>query len=951
MVEFTTNEGTYALKEYLQNDTMGASLLKDIRSALIQSNTRLDSVVDILTVQTDTLAQQMRTDSLDRENDELRLTEQQREKDRLQQASARLESESTGPAALGSLDTTARGGLLKGLITAGLLGILGTAAYRYFGLDDFKDELAGDEAYDEFKKSAGDKFDSLIFGEDGNGGLVGAIQNNPVASAAAGAGLVAFLMGGAKFKTVPLAMATFMLGYLGLNAFFNPEANQDVADAIDKGIKTLETDFETEFFKIFKEKTGVEITGEGLVNAGTATSLFLGARLAASLFGAKGVKGKLIIPLAGAMAYFAFNYFGLDDFFEPDDEDELFDFLESETLSEFGALIASALAMGTVALTPLALAAGAARAGQNKAPKGANALKPRLLGKSKGLLIASAATAIAAYTFNRLGIADLFNEDESDTNIDENLDEMTEEKFNDLLDSVAVGGAAALALSAARTPLRGSGYVFDRKMQRYRVAPGATGPGGQRPGTFASIEDAKTSALSKYPKLNRLLSKVPGLSAAFAAGSAYYILTDDTLSTSQKVAMVSGEFAGLTVSVLAGAAGALIGGPFAPLTGAIAGIAGYISGDYIVRSLLLWALDAEDQIDTQPAIDATVNRELGFAPGSNPIGEVSSGRLPGMQGNVAPGMEYNALDAISDTDYLYSGGDLPVLGDYDQYPEGTFNDTFVPQYSGPEYNSPQAIPQDDVVPSAELTPREAIEQYLGRPISDLELNYLVRAVYAESSAQTGGDYTVEKGMIMGSILNRARTQYQDHPDGSIIGALVARNQFQAVTGTSANGRQPSPMFLEGPGAESQADIAEAAINILPKVSRDQKDFTAAATGAYGAGTNIGYRDDMIRGGGVTLGGTVFRTAPLPAGEFEIGSLPSVPAIASLDTIDKPTVTPSAMSLATMSNQINMPVTTVVNNIDNSQMIAGRGSGAARTAAARNVRVDTSYTSAAMSRFA
>ncbi len=106
-----------------------------------------------------------------------------------------------------------------------------------------------------------------------------------------------------------------------------------------------------------------------------------------------------------------------------------------------------------------------------------------------------------------------------------------------------------------------------------------------------------------------------------------------------------------------------------------------------------------------------------------------------------------------------------------------------------------------------------------------------------------------------------------------------------------------------------------------------------------------------RGGGVTLGGTVFRTAPLPAGEFEIGSLPSAPAIASLDTIDKPTVTPSAMSLATMSNQINMPVTTVVNNIDNSQMIAGRGSGAARTAAARNVRVDTSYTSAAMSRFA
>ena len=53
-----------------------------------------------------------------------------------------------------------------------------------------------------------------------------------------------------------------------------------------------------------------------------------------------------------------------------DNEDELFDFLESETLSEFGALIASALAMGAVALTPLALAAGAASAGKAKAPKG-----------------------------------------------------------------------------------------------------------------------------------------------------------------------------------------------------------------------------------------------------------------------------------------------------------------------------------------------------------------------------------------------------------------------------------------------------------------------------------------------------------------------------------------------------------------------------------------------------
>jgi hypothetical protein len=165
--------------------------------------------------------------------------------------------------------------------------------------------------------------------------------------------------------------------------------------------------------------------------------------------------------------------------------------------------------------------------------------------------------------------------------------------------------------------------------------------------------------------------------------------------------------------------------------------------------------------------------------------------------------------------------------------------------------------------------------------------------------------------------------------------------------------------MEGPSGASLEDI-EAATTLLPGISRDQKNFTAAATGAYGPGTNIGYRDDMIRGGGTTIGGTVFNTAPAPI--EEVSMLPGASTIASLDNtdrptvtpsamIDRPTVTPSAMSLANMSNQINVPVTTVVNNIDNSQMIAGRGSGAARTAAARNVRVDTSYTSAAMSRFA
>ena len=904
-----------AVREYLEDNS---NILDDIRNTLMQSNTRLDSVVNILTVQSDTLAEQMRVDSLAKENEELRLSEQQREEDRLQQASARMESD-TGPAAIGSLDTTARGGLLKGLITAGLLGILGTAAYRYFGLDDFKDELAGDEAYDEFKKSAGDKFDSLIFGEDGNGGLAGAIQNNPVASAAAGAGLVAFLMGGAKFKTVPLAMATFMLGYLGLNAFFNPEANQDVADAIDEGIKTLETEFETEFFNIMKEKTGIEITGEGLVNAGTATSIFLGARLAASLFGAKGVKGKLIIPLAGAMAYFAFNYFGMDDFFEPDNEDELFDFLESETLSEFGALIASALAMGAVALTPLALATGAASAGKAKAPKGAKALKPRLLGKSKGLLIASAATAIAAYTFNRMGIGDLFSGSAEDYEADVNaLEQQTDEAFENLLDSTAVAGATALALSAARTPITRKGYTFNRATGQYRVAPG--NPTG---GRFASQAEAATHVLNKYPKLQKLLTKIPGLGAALTAGSLYFVLADDNLNVNEKVAMVGGVMGGFSISVLTAAVGTLI----FPGVGTFAGgLAGFIAGEYLVTKLLLWALGAdEEQIksDLISAVDKAKTREAEMINNANQfyedegrIGTLSDRNLgsgsrladinpfegTGMGVAVPFGEELSALDEMAERNFVNNGSQLPI-----------------------------AIPRDGLL--GEEDARTLAENYLGRLMSDTEYGALLRAVYAESSGQTGDDFTTEKAMIMASILNRARDGYQDHPQGSVIGALFAKNQFQAVTGTPGN-RKPSAMYMQGPGESSLADIENAA-GLLQGISTSQKNFTAASTGAYGPGTDISYRDNMISSGGTTIGGTVFQTTPSTLEEVSMA----------------PAVTPETLQLASASGSLNIPVTTVVNNIDNSQMIASRGSGAAKTAAARNVRVDTSYASAAMSNFA
>lgn len=912
-------------------------LLSDIRSTLIQSNTRLESVVNSLTMQSSQLAEQARQDQIARETEELKNREAAAEAARVS-ASASTRGES-GPDG-GLPDTATRSGLLSGLVTAGLLGVLGAAAYRYFGLDDFVNDLKSEDAFNEFKQDLGNKFDNLIFGEQDqggrrSGGLAGAIAENPVAAAAAGAGLVTFLMKGARFRALPGAMATFMLGYIGLNAFFNPEGNDAVAAEIDDGIKYLEDNFGTELFNILKNDYGIDVTGEGVVNVLESAAIYKGTSLALRLFGVRG-RGKFLIPLAGAMAAFAFNYFGLEEFFTPDNENEMFDFLESETMAEYGSLIAAALGMAAVAVGPgmmAGIATGAAARGKAKAPTGSNALSNRLLGRlpggGKGALIAIAASAIAAYTFNRLGLDDLFSGEETD--LDESLDEAAEEAFQRQIDAAAVGAAVGLGLGAANTRYARRGYVYDRNTRQYRIAPGSSNAG-----RFASRAVAERTALEAFPKLAKLFRAIPGLSAAFAAYDGFYIITDPNLTVEEKVAMLSGVFGGLSLSVIIGGAGLLVGGP---VGGAIGGLAGYFAGDYIVRELLLWVLsdndDALNRIQSEAERiqgqreQAELNaREYYLEQGRDPsrldvenvpIGRVSSARLPGATGTIAPGMETSALDVLSERDT-------------------SVFDTYIPPME--PLVEPSATPQTDVIPGEinDATARAAAEAYLGRAMSDEEWDFLKRAVYAESSGATGGDYTTEKAMVMATILNRARTGYQDDPRGSVIGALTALNQFQAVTGTPGD-RNPSPMFVQGPNAQSSADIQAAAVNILSNISREQTRFTAAATGAYGPGTNIGYRDRMIEEGGTTIGGTVFNTSPT----MDLSSLSSRTAT--------PTLTPSALNLGQASKQVNIPVTTVVNNIDNSQTIAGGGGGGVRTASARNVKRDTSYESAAMSQFA
>ena len=149
-----------------------------------------------------------------------------------------------------------------------------------------------------------------------------------------------------------------------------------------------------------------------------------------------------------------------------------------------------------------------------------------------------------------------------------------------------------------------------------------------------------------------------------------------------------------------------------------------------------------------------------------------------------------------------------------------------------------------------LAARDSAAKYLGRTISDDEWNYLVRATVAESSLNKE-----EYGMVMASILNRARS----YGKNGIIVALTAPRQFQAVTGTVANDHKPSKAFTTEPNSTQMKTVIYAALNVLPRVSHDQKDFTAASAAAYGPGTNINYRNKMVAKGGNVVGGTVFNT--------------------------------------------------------------------------------------------
>jgi hypothetical protein len=151
---------------------------------------------------------------------------------------------------------------------------------------------------------------------------------------------------------------------------------------------------------------------------------------------------------------------------------------------------------------------------------------------------------------------------------------------------------------------------------------------------------------------------------------------------------------------------------------------------------------------------------------------------------------------------------------------------------------------------------DIVETYLGRgKITQADFNALISAIYAEA-----GTNQEERAWVAAVILNRTRTGFSGAT--TILDTLKKPRQFQAVTGTSANGNKPSANYVNGPSPSVAANIYGAIKNYLSQVPKNYLYFTANDLAAYGDGTNSSFRDTLLSKGGIIKGGdkgTIFST--------------------------------------------------------------------------------------------
>ena len=146
--------------------------------------------------------------------------------------------------------------------------------------------------------------------------------------------------------------------------------------------------------------------------------------------------------------------------------------------------------------------------------------------------------------------------------------------------------------------------------------------------------------------------------------------------------------------------------------------------------------------------------------------------------------------------------------------------------------------------------RAEAERFLGRSMDDSEWDNLVAATVAESLPNS----PQEQAAIMAVILNRVKDPR--YPN-TVNGVLLQPNQFQAVTGTSANGRAPSRNFTN-PDRRQMASTIRGVNEYMGTMDSRWLNFTSNIDAAYGPGTNIGFKNQVANSeGSRVIGGTVF----------------------------------------------------------------------------------------------
>jgi hypothetical protein len=293
---------------------------------------------------------------------------------------------------------------------------------------------------------------------------------------------------------------------------------------------------------------------------------------------------------------------------------------------------------------------------------------------------------------------------------------------------------------------------------------------------------------------------------------------------------------------VAGGGAAVKYGRFAKIATKVPFIGGAIAG----------GLEYLESRDARKAIGVGIGSAIGGGIGMllGPIGGIVGGMAGGTAGKWLTEQFFGPSSAIQEaqnTEKSKAARPELIPGQGRPWTTPNLPQSPIPNDPRPENNNSN-VP-DTNYSASEKAAKEAADKYIGRLLSSNEWDELKRATHAEA----GRKNQTEVAMVMASILNRAKNK-----NTTIDKILREPNQFQAVTGTKyAPG--PSANFRDGPGTQRAEQIYGAAANILPNVSKNQVNFTAASSAAYGPGTNLGYRDKMLANGGSQVGASIFNT--------------------------------------------------------------------------------------------